>query len=171
MLPALRLRREDLRNEILTVVSRDLLSISPLISRSIRRKLIRTPAVNLELNITPLHFEIMRLLEDEGTLHVSEIGEKLQIAKAQMTKLIDKLVVSNFVERTADVTDRRTLNITLTDQGFTLLRESKNQIMNAVQEIVSSLSDEDLENLSLSLRILRDMLLKAQRVNTKVSVS
>jgi len=156
-----------LRNEILTVVSRDLLSISPLISRSIRRKL---AAVNLELNITPLHFEIMRLLEDEGTLHVSEIGEKLQIAKAQMTKLIDKLVILNFVERTADITDRRTLNITLTDQGFTLLRETKNRIMNAVQEIVSSLSDEDLENLSLSLRTLRDMLLKAQRVNPKVSV-
>ena len=156
-----------MRNEILTVVSRDLLSISPLISRSIRRKL---AAVNLELNITPLHFEIMRLLEDEGTLHVSEIGEKLQIAKAQMTKLIDKLVILNFVERTADITDRRTLNITLTDQGFTLLRETKNRIMNAVQEIVSSLSDEDLENLSLSLRTLRDMLLKAQRVNPKVSV-
>jgi DNA-binding MarR family transcriptional regulator len=160
-----------LRNEILTDISRDLLSISPLIARSIRRKLIRTATVNLDLNITPLHFEIMRLLEHEGRLHVSEIGERLQIAKAQMTKLIDKLVVLNLVERTVDVTDRRTLNITLIDQGRTLLRENNTFIMNAVQEIVSSLSDEDLEHLSLSLRTLRDMLLKAQRANSKVSAS
>jgi DNA-binding MarR family transcriptional regulator len=159
-----------MRDEILTTVSRDLLSISPLIFRLIRRKLARTAASNVDLNITPLHFEIMRLLEEESNLHVSEIGEKLQIAKAQMTKLIDKLVVLNIVERTADVTDRRTLNIALTPQGRMVLTENKHRIMSAVQEIVSSLPDEDLENLSLSLHILRGILLKAQRANSKANL-
>jgi MarR family transcriptional regulator, 2-MHQ and catechol-resistance regulon repressor len=156
-----------MRNEILGIVSLDLLSISPLIARSIRRKLIRSTTFNPDFNITPLHFEIMRLLAEEGTLHVSEIGDKLQVAKAQMTKLIDKLAALNLIERTADASDRRTLNVTLSSQGSRILKENKNQIMLAVQEIVASLPDEDLEKLSLSLRTLRDILLKAQRVSSK----
>jgi DNA-binding MarR family transcriptional regulator len=151
-----------MRNDILAIVAEDLLSISPLIFRTIRRKLAKTSITNMELNITPLHFEIMKLLEDEGTLYVSEIGDRLQIAKAQMTKLIDKLVALKIVERTADTRDRRTININLTEQARATLKENKNKISLAVQDAMSSLTDKDLENLSISLRNVRDILLKTQ---------
>jgi DNA-binding MarR family transcriptional regulator len=117
--------------------------------------------VSPDLNITPLHYEIMRLLKSEGTLHVSEIGDKLQIARAQMTKLIDKLVNLNIVERIPDKSDRRTLNISLTGQGLNLLNEHQNRVIYAVREILSSLSGEDLEALSRSLHTMRSILLKA----------
>jgi hypothetical protein len=74
-----------LREKILEKVAIDLLSIPPLIFREIRRKLIKTALANIDVDTTPLHFEILRLLEKEGKLHVAEIGEKLHIAKAQMT--------------------------------------------------------------------------------------
>ena len=156
-----------MRSEILAEVSEELLSISPLIFRLVRRRLARTTVFNPEWNITHLHFEIMRLLEDEGTLHVSEIGMRLQIAKAQMTRLIDKLEALNFVERKIDAADRRTFNITLTVQARHTLSENKAKITCAMQEIISSLSEEDLKNLSLSLRSLRDILLKAQSENSQ----
>jgi DNA-binding MarR family transcriptional regulator len=151
-----------MKNEILAVVSEDLLSISPLIHRTIRRKLARSSITHLDPNVTPLHFEIMKLLEDEGTLHVSEIGEKLLIAKAQMTKLIDKLASLNIVERSVDAADRRTVNISLTRPARAVLKENKDKIMLAVQDTISSLTDEELGNLSTSLRNVRDILLKAQ---------
>lgn len=154
-----------MRSEIMDIVAEDLMSISPLIFRLIRRRLTRTTIINPEWNITPLHFEIMRLLEDEGTLHVSEIGERLQIAKAQMTKLIDRLVVLNIVEREMDASDRRTFNISLSRQARMVMAENKLKILRAVQEIISSLPDEDLENMSSSLRSLRDILLKTQRMD------
>ena len=150
-----------MRKDILEKVSMDLLSISPLISRAIRTKITKTTLSEVDMNITPHHFEIVRLLEEEGTLHASEIGERLQIAKAQMTKLIDRLVDMNMVERKMDAVDRRTYNITLTAGAIVVLEEHKRKVMSAVQEIVSSLSDEELENLSLSLRILRDILSKS----------
>jgi len=155
-----------MRDEILAVVSEDLLSISPLIHRTIRRKLARSSITNLDPNITPLHFEIMILLEDEGTLHVSEIGERLLIAKAQMTKLIDKLVSLNIVERSVDIADRRTVNISLTRPARAILKENKDKIAQAVQETIAPLTDEELENLSVSLRNVRDILLKAQRLDS-----
>ena len=117
---------------------------------------------DIDLDITPHHFEIMRLLEEEEKLHVTEIGERLQIAKAQMTQLIDKLVNLNLVERKPDTADRRTLNITLTGNGRRIMEEHKNSILSAVRETMSRLTDEDLRDLSDSLRKLRSILLKLQ---------
>ena len=151
-----------MRSDILEKVSMDLLSVPPLIGRGIQRKLIKTTLADIDVHITPHHIEIIRLLEEEGTLHVAEIGERLQIAKAQMTQLIDKLVDLNIVERKTDIADRRTFNITLTGQGRKVIEEHKNSIMSAIREMMSSLTDEDLEDLSDSLRKLRSILLKLQ---------
>jgi DNA-binding MarR family transcriptional regulator len=153
------------QNDALQRVAEDLLSISPLIFRTVRRKLATMPIADLD--ITPLHFEIMVLLEEQGTLHVSEIGQRLQIAKAQMTKLIEKLVALNIVERTMNPIDRRTINVSLTSQAKVILKDNKTQITQAVQNILATLSLGDLENLSNSLRNVRDVLLRAQTVVAK----
>ncbi len=151
-----------MRSDIPGRVAVDLLSIPPLIFRIIRRKLIMTTLADIDIDIKFPHFEIMTVLKEEGTLHVAEIGEKLQIAKAQMTHLIDKLVDLNMVERNTDTADRRTINITLTDKGSAFLEEHVNNIINAVREYLSDLKEEELEALSHSLRNLRDTLLKLQ---------
>ena len=143
-------------------VAVDLLSIPSLVFRIVRRKFIMTTLADIEEDIRFPHFEIMTVLKYEGTLHVAEIGEKLQIAKAQMTHLIDKLVELDMVERNIDTTDRRTINVTLTDRGKTFLELHENNITNAVREYISCLEDEELEALSQSLRTLRDTLLKLQ---------
>jgi MarR family 2-MHQ and catechol resistance regulon transcriptional repressor len=148
------------REDILEKVATDLLSIPPLIFREIRGKLIKTTLADIDVDITPLHFEIIRLLEKEGKLHVTEIGNRLRIAKAQMTKLTDKLVDLKLVERQTDVTDRRTCIITLSPRGKAVLEEHRASIMNAIRETMRQLSDEDLRNLSNTLRKLQDILSK-----------
>jgi len=150
------------REDILEKVAVDLLSIPPLIFREIRKKLIKTAFANIDVDITPLHFEIMALLKEAGTLHVAEIGERLQIARAQMTHLIDKLVDLDIVERKMDIADRRTINITLTGQGKVFLEEYKDRLTSAIIETMSRLTDEELEDLSNTLRKLRDILSKVQ---------
>jgi DNA-binding MarR family transcriptional regulator len=143
-------------------VAVDLLSIPPLVFRIIRRKLIMTTLADINIDIKFPHFEIMTVLKEEGTLHVAEIGEKLQIAKAQMTHLIDKLVELELVDRNIDVNDRRTINIALTEKGASFMKLHENNIVNAVREYISILEDEELEALCHSLRTLRDILLKLQ---------
>jgi DNA-binding MarR family transcriptional regulator len=137
-----------LRRAILERVSMDLMSIPPLVLRAVRKRITRTTL-----------FEIIRLLEEEGTLHPSDIGDRLQIAKAQMTKLIDRLVALNIVRCDIDQTDRRAHDIALTATARAMLRRHKKKTISAVREIMSSLSDEELENLSSCLRRLRDVLL------------
>ena len=149
-------------SEILDSVSEDLFSITPLIFRGVRRKLLKTALANIDVDISPLHFEIMKLLEEAETLRVAEIGERLQIARPQMTHLIDKLVDLNIVERQTGTADRRTINIVLTSKGRITLEEHDNCIRNAIKETLSSLTSEELEDLSASLRKLRDIFLKLQ---------
>ena len=151
-----------MRSDILGKVAVDLLSVPPLIFRVVRRKLIKTSLADIDIDIKFAHFEIMQVLKDEGTLHVAEIGERLQIAKAQMTHLIDKLVELNMVERNVDTADRRTINITLTDRARTFLEEHESNVMDAVRENMATLTDKELETLSDSLRNLRDILAKLQ---------
>lgn len=151
-----------MREVILEKVAIDLLSIPPLIFREIRGKLMKTTLADIDVDITPLHFEILRLLEKEGTLHVAEIGEKLHVAKAQMTRLIDKLSALNMVERKTDIADRRTVNITLTAQGSIFLEEHKSRLVRTAMETMSRLTDEELEDLADTLKKLRDVLSKLQ---------
>ncbi len=147
------------RSDVQEKVAIDLLSIPALIFRGVRRKLIKASLSDIDINITPLHFEILMLLE-EGALHVAEIGVKLQIAKAQMTQLVCKLVDLNLIERTTVTTDRRITNISLTAHGRELVSEHKRNIMITTQEWMSSLSDQELEELSTSLKKLKSILLR-----------
>jgi DNA-binding MarR family transcriptional regulator len=151
-----------MRNDILERTANDLLSVSPLIFRGVRRKLLKAALDNISVDVSPLHFEIMRLLKENDTLHITEIGERLQLARAQMTHLIDKLVELGFVKREMDATDRRTINITLTDKGSRVLEEQDNLVINAVRDNMAALTEAELEALSSSLRHLRDILFKLQ---------
>lgn len=148
--------------DILDRIGADLLSIPPLIFRGIRRKLLKMALVDIDVDISPLHFEIMKLLAEAGKLHVTEIGERLQIARAEMTHLIDKLVNLGIVERQADPSDRRIINVVLTEKGKTIAEKHEGKIRMAVRETLSALSDEELGDLSDSLRKLRNILSKLQ---------
>ena len=143
-------------------VAVDLLSIPPLVFRIIRRKLINITLADIDIDIKFAHIEIMTVLKEESTLHPAEIGQRLQIAKAQMTHFVDKLVELELVERNVDVDDRRTINITLTDKGRSFLEKHEHIIFNAVGEYISDLNESELETLSTSLRNLRDILLKLE---------
>lgn len=152
----------EVRGENLGKVAIDLLSVPSLINRIIRRKLVMATLADSDIDLKLLHFEIMRVLKIEGTMHPSKIGEKLLIAKAQMTHLIDKLVELDFVKREMDSVDRRTFNLTLTEKGRRVLDEQDNLVICAVSDVMTSLSEKELESLSNNLRSLRDILFKLQ---------
>ncbi len=159
-----------MKNSILDRVAEDLFSTLPLIGRSIRKKLLKTALTSFKEDIEPPHFEIMKLLEEAGTLHVCEIGERLQIARPQMTHLIDKLVDLDIVERQTDAEDRRMIDVMLTNNGKTILEEHDSDIRNATRETLAGLTDEELRELSASLRKLRDIFLKLEWQNPAINI-
>jgi DNA-binding MarR family transcriptional regulator len=154
--------REKMDKKILDSVAEDLFSTLPLIGRSISKKLIKTVITNFKGDIAPPHFEIMKLLEEAGTLHVAEIGEKLMIARPQMTHLIERLVELGIVERETNTDDRRMYNIRLKDKGRAIIKERDGRVIDATRETLAGLTDEELQNLSVSLRTLREIFSKLE---------
>jgi DNA-binding MarR family transcriptional regulator len=151
-----------MRKDILEKTATGLLSVSPLIFRGVRRKLLKAALDSINVDISPLHFEIMRLVKEENTLRITDIGERLQVARAQMTHLIDKLVELGMVERQTDSADRRVTNIALTAKGNAFLEEHGGNIWKATKELLSGLSDKELNDLSSSLERLREILSRLQ---------
>jgi DNA-binding MarR family transcriptional regulator len=91
-------------------------------------------------------------------LHPPEnFDQELFIAKPQMTHLIDKLINLGMVERLPDKIDRRIINIKLIEKGKTTLEESKNLIRKNIRRKLSCLKDDELKELSVSLKKLRDI--------------
>ena len=150
-----------MRKDILEKVSGDLLSILPLISRASRRHIVGSAVTRADLNITPHHLEIMKLLDEDGEMSVSQIGFRLQIHRAQMTKLIDRLVSLKLVAKKVDKVDRRTFNIALTDRARASLKKNESNLTSTIEELMSNLTDEELENLEFSLTSFRNILLKS----------
>ena len=149
-----------MRSSLLESVVKDLLSIPPLFRRSIHRKVFKTALAQIEEDISLPHFEIMRTLKEAGTLHIAEIGKRLQLPKPQMTHLIDRLVSLEMAVRQTDATDRRVINITLTDKGKVVIEEHDRLMKGSIKEKLSCLTDEELQELLVSLRKLRDILSK-----------
>lgn len=136
-----------------------LLSLPPVLHRTMRQTILKT-TLGYADKITSIHGEIIRLLEEEGPLSIGEIGDRLMIAKAQMTQLIDKLVEPNFVERRAVKGDRRKIEIALTDNGKEFSLEHKKRVDKRVMDSMSRLDDKDLASLSEALIIVKDVLSK-----------
>ncbi len=151
------------REQYLGKIAIDLLSIPPLINRLIRRRLNVFIQADEAVDLRPLHYEIMRVLEEEGTMHPAKIGDRLLIAKAQMTHLIDKLVELGFAKREADSVDRRTFNITLTEKGHKILDDRDKLVIDAISENMASLSEKEVETLSGALRNLSDILFRLEK--------
>lgn len=146
--------------EILDSVAEDIFSTLPLIGRSIHRKLIKTVVTNFKEDIAPPHFQIMKLLQESGTLHVAEIGERLHIARPQMTHLIDRLVELTIVDREINPDDRRMLNIKLSDKGKKIIKEHDRRVINATSEALADLTDNELHQLSDSVKTLKEIFSK-----------
>ena len=144
-----------MEDSTLAGVIEDLLSLPPLIHRSIRRDIFKKPLASMDAGISPLHVEVMKMLEGSGTLHIAEIGGTLRIPKSHMTRLIDRLVSLGMVERQTDATDRRIVNVTLTSKGKNTLEEIDQLVKGSMKASLSCLTNEEIEELSVLLKRLR----------------
>ncbi len=138
------------------------LALLPKVHRTAHRDIVKVALEALEEGLTRYHVEIIKVLDDYGTLHVAEIGEILMVAKPQMTRLIDELIVLGMVERQPDTEDRRKINITLTDKGSEAFEIFLTAVRDKLREKLSCLNDDDLEYLSQCLLKLREIGSKLQ---------
>lgn len=72
-----------------------------------------------------------------GGLTVQEVGGAYGASRQAASQLVDSLVMSGYVARVTDPTDRRRMNVTLTDRGAL----AAEQIQRAIEEVDAALQD------------------------------
>jgi DNA-binding MarR family transcriptional regulator len=126
----------------------------------VQKKLMNPEKFSGNCDLSHSHFQIILILNEFGILPVSEIGKKLMISRPNMTPLIDKLIKEGLVRRLPSETDRRVINIDLTDYGRKFLEEQQKIMASFLKERFSSLPDEDLIQLAASLENIKKVFLK-----------
>lgn len=74
-------------------------------------------------DITPAHLRALRTLARHGTMRLSELSDRLQIAPRTATEVVDALQARGLVRRRADPGDRRAILVEVAERGAGVLAE------------------------------------------------
>jgi DNA-binding MarR family transcriptional regulator len=89
-----------------------------------------------------------------GSLSLGRLGDRLQVHRATVTSLVDRLEAQGLVKRLHQQRDRRTILAEITPEGRRVAELATRDI-NAASFVVGALADDHLEQLYGLLRPLR----------------
>lgn len=132
---------------MIDTVAQNMFYVLPLI----KKRLLHMNTVQ-KVHGTPLsHVQVLAMLQDVGTMSVSEISRRLGIAKPNITPLVDRLYECGYVDRQHDENDRRVVNIVLLPAGEEKLAAIRSTISGQIVKQVNHLSTSELRELNDSL--------------------
>ena len=117
----------------------------------IKKRLLHMDLVQREHGIPLSHVQVLAMLQDVGTMSVSEISRRLGIAKPNITPLVDRLYESGYVDRQHDEHDRRVVNIVLLPAGEEKLSAIRATISRQIQGQIEDLSVSEFRELCESM--------------------
>lgn len=108
-------------------------------------------------DITTQQFNVLRILKgmkgEPCTLQT--IQERMISKMSNTTRLVDKLIKKDYVKREQCETNRRKVDITITEKGIKNLNVINISVEKAESEITDNLSETELKQLNVLLNKLR----------------
>ncbi len=116
--------------------------------------------INLELkphDISIQQFNVLRILNGQKgkPANLCTIQERMVSKMSNTTRLVDKLINKGYVKRVICASNRRKVEISITDLGIKFLDLVSPLMTNFENRITSKLSEKDLINLNELLNKLR----------------
>src|SRR5512146_2409634 len=113
--------------------------------------------------LRPLHVSaagglVLGVLRDHGRMSPSELGERLIVTRATVTGLLDSLERRGFVRRLAHPTDRRSLQVEITDEGLRVLQELRVVVHRNEKAWMGAPTDDELHTYIALLHRIQDAL-------------
>ncbi len=146
------------RKEVLYMFSKDdLIEISNslfFLFLSLNSKMINRNIMVKGLSVPPSHMKVIFYLVNNGPSSVSKIANDLVISKPNMTPIIDNLITEGYAVRYDDPNDRRIIIIKTTEKAHDFLRQKRQETVEYLSDKLSTLSNEDIENLRSTLPTL-----------------
>jgi DNA-binding MarR family transcriptional regulator len=108
------------------------------------------------LDLTFPRYEALMILfySRRGALPLGKLSDRLQVHRASVTNVVDRLVASGYVVREHDERDRRTVLARITETGRIIARDATEQL-NETRFGVAPLDDQDCDSIYSLLRRMR----------------
>lgn len=101
--------------------------------------------IEAEGGLSPSQFIVLKVLQAEGSLTVSDLAAKLGVSTAGATGLVDRLVRAEMVERTRDRNDRRVVWLRLSDHGAAQLSAACQTRRQIIAELLAPLTQPEVQ--------------------------
>ncbi|HEY5855975.1 MAG TPA: MarR family transcriptional regulator [Aldersonia sp.] len=107
-------------------------------------------------DIAPSHLRALRVLMQEGPCRLSQLSERLRIARRSTTEVVDALEQRWLVERRPDPTDRRATLVALTAKGGGVGDAVQESRAIEAERVFGALDDAERRELARILRKLAE---------------
>ena len=142
------MKKRTIDPSMIDIVAQNMFHVLPLL----KKRLMHMDMVQKEHGTPLSHVQVLAMLQDAGTMSVSEISRRLGIAKPNITPLVDRLFECGYVDRQHDENDRRVVNIVLMPAGEEKLAAIRGTIARQIHGQAESLTVSEFRELSESLQ-------------------
>jgi len=104
--------------------------------------------------LNPTEFAVLELLFHKGDQPIQHIGKKVLLASGSITYVVDKLEKKKLLERVSCPKDRRVTYASITEEGKAFMNEIFPKHEMEIDQIFSSLNDEEKQLLIALLKKL-----------------
>ena len=124
----------------------------------LRKRLLHMDTIQSEHGIPLSHVQVLSMLNETGSMSVSEISRRLGIAKPNITPLVDRLIEAGLVDRQRDTIDRRVVNVVIQPAGQEKLTTIRSTVVDQVMEWSQTISPDDFQDLADALATITRVL-------------
>ena len=109
------------------------------------------------LKLTPSQFDVIATLGDTDGMTCAELSARTLVTKGTLTGVLDRLVAKGLIRREPVDSDRRRINVSLTDKGTAVFRKTfAAHIAFLRPYFEQALSEKEIEQTRTLLLRLRD---------------
>ena len=108
-------------------------------------------------DISLQQFNVLRILRGQNSqpANLSTINSRMVAKTSNTTRLVDKLIVKGYADRITCPTNRRKVEISITQEGLNLLEKVDPIVDKAEKKVTEKLNNNELESLNKLLNKLR----------------
>ena len=108
-------------------------------------------------DVSPEQYNVLRILRGQkgSPVNMCDIQERMLAKNSNTTRLIDKLLIKNYVTREICPVNRRKMEILITAKGLSLLEELDAKVASHEQTFASNLTADELQYLNQLLEKYR----------------
>lgn len=108
--------------------------------------------------VSPQQYNVLRILKGQhpNAITVNQIAERMLDKNSNASRLVDKLVLKELVKRETCESDRRQMDVAITDKGLKLLTNMDKNIEHIDNLMENKISKKDAEMINSILDKIRE---------------